>query len=386
MKKVLEIIEKFTRAKEESLIDLKIKRQEGVPIVGTYCSFVPSEIILAAGAIPIRLCATNGKNIELGERHLPRNLCPLVKATYGTSIAEESYHYGLCHMIVGETTCDGKKKMYEYLRRHKPMQIMQLPQNFNEDISLKHWKNEIVRLKERLEEEFDVEIREENIREAIKKKNQERKILLEFNNIAKNYPDIISGLQIYNVMIGMEYRIHKDEAIEEVKELTKLIKYRGNSNESSKCAEDKPEIMVTGCPMGESMYKIINSVEENGGSVVCVETCDSLKSIDELVDEDRDVMEALAKKYLNIGCPVMTPNDNRMKLINKLVDKYEIDGVIDVVLQACLCFNVETVRMKRFINEEKNIPYIALNTDYSTGDTGQLETRITAFLENISYD
>ena len=105
---------------------------------------------------------------------------------------------------------------------------------------------------------------------------------------------------------------------------------------------------------------------------------------EELVDEEEpDVYKALAERYLNIGCSCMSPNPNRFELLGKMIEEYKADAVIEVVLTACHTYNVETFGVKRFVTEQHGIPYMAVETDYSNGDVGQLNTRIAAFLEML---
>ena len=148
--------------------------------------------------------------------------------------------------------------------------------------------------------------------------------------------------------------------------------------------EKKPRILITGCPVGGATEKIIDAVENNGGVVVTFENCSGAKSIDKLVDEEEpDVYQALAERYLNIGCSVMTPDKNRFELLGRLIDEYKVDGVVEMTLQACHTYNVESFAIRKFVNEEKGIPYINVETDYSQADIGQLNTRIAAFIEML---
>ena len=96
-----------------------------------------------------------------------------------------------------------------------------------------------------------------------------------------------------------------------------------------------------------------------------------------------DVYDALAKKYLNIGCACMMNNDKRIQLIDELIEEFKIDGVIDIALQSCHPFNVESNRIKEFVVNDKKIHYMAIETDYSQSDTEQLRTRFEAFIEMI---
>jgi len=130
--------------------------------------------------------------------------------------------------------------------------------------------------------------------------------------------------------------------------------------------------------------KVVKAIEDNGATVVFYENCMGAKAVEDLVDENNeDVFDALAEKYLKIGCSCMSPNDQRFSLLDRAIDEYQVDAVVEVVLQACHTYAVETFGIKRFVNNEKNIPYIAVETDYSTSDVGQLNTRLSAFIEMI---
>lgn len=142
--------------------------------------------------------------------------------------------------------------------------------------------------------------------------------------------------------------------------------------------------MITGCPIGGATEKVIRAIEDNGAYVVAFENCSVAKAVDKLVDEENpDVYDALARKYLAIGCSCMTPNPNRIKLLDQMIDEYKVDAVIDVILTACHTYNIETLSIKRFVNGKKNRPYMSIETDFSTADIGQLNTRMAAFIEML---
>ena len=110
---------------------------------------------MAMGAVTVGLCSMTDETIPIAERDLPRNLCPLIKASYGFAVSDKCPFFYFSDVVVGETTCDGKKKMYEYMSEFKEMFIMELP-NTQKEESLKLWKKEIIRFKEYLEEKFEV--------------------------------------------------------------------------------------------------------------------------------------------------------------------------------------------------------------------------------------
>lgn len=372
----------FSEARRNGFVTIKNLKDEGKNIVGVFCAFTPSELIMAAEAIPVSLCGVSEEPIADAEKHLPRNLCPLIKSSYGFAITDKCPYFYYSDLIVGETTCDGKKKMFEYLGEIKNTHVMQLPQTYKGEDSYNLWKSEILKLKERLEKELKVEITEEKLKDAINVRNRERQALREFFELGKLNPPAISGYEMLKVLSGAGFKWDKEELIKTVKGMTKEVLQKYNSGERKVSLEAK-RILVTGCPLGEATEKIIKSIEENGGVVVAYENCGGLKTVSHLVDENIDPIDALTDKYLNIACSVMTPNDNRINLLSEIIDEFKIDGVIDVVLQACHTYNVETYRIKEFVTKEKDVQYMSIETDYSQTDIGQISTRVGAFIEML---
>ena len=114
-----------------------------------------------------------------------------------------------------------------------------------------------------------------------------------------------------------------------------------------------------------------------------MDDCSGERTAAMMIDpEAPDILRAIADRYLDINCSVMTPNDGRMENTLAMCEKYHVDGVVESVLQACHTFNVESARMQEVV-EGAGIPYMKIETDYSNGDMGQIETRIAAFIETL---
>ena len=380
IKELPEVFEEFAEQRKNSFLAVKQLKDQGIPVVGSYCTYFPQEIAMAMGAATVSLCSTSDETIAEAEKDLPKNLCPLIKSSYGFAKTDKCPFFYFSDVVVGETTCDGKKKMYELMSEFKDSFVMELPNSQSED-SLKLWKKEIIRFKEYLEKKFDVEITEEQIREAVKVNNEARRSLKKLYEVMRHDPAPISGYDLFKVLYGSTFKFDRKQIPDEVNALVDKIE---KEYAEGKMQEKKPRILITGCPIGGATEKIIRAVEDNGGIVVTYENCSGAKSIDKLVDENNpDVYDAIARRYLNIGCSVMTPNPNRFELLGRLIDEYQVDGVVEMTLQACHTYNVETLSVRRFVNEEKHIPYINVETDYSQADIGQLNTRITAFIEML---
>ena len=380
IKDLPEVFEEFAEQRKNSFLALKKIKDQGTPVVGAYCTYFPREIAMAMRAVTVGLCSTSDETIPDAEKDLPKNLCPLIKSSYGFAVTDKCPFFYFSDVVVGETTCDGKKKMYEYMSDFKNVYIMELPNTQNE-AAQKLWKSEIIRFKEYLEDHFETTITDEAVKEAIKEENAVRTALKNLYGVMKYDPAPFKGYDLWKVLYGSGFKFDRKAIPAEINALVDKIE---KEYAEGKMEEKKPRILITGCPIGGAPEKVIRAIEDNGGIVVAYENCSGAKSTAELVDEENpDVYDAIAKRYLNIGCSVMTPNPNRLKLLDELIDEFQVDGVVEMTLQACHTYNVETLAIRRFVNEKKGIPYIHVETDYSQADIGQLNTRLTAFLEML---
>lgn len=380
IKDLPEVFEEFAEQRKNSFLAVKELKDKGVPIVGSYCTYFPQELAMAMGAASVSLCSTSDETIAEAEKELPKNLCPLIKSSYGFARTDKCPFFYFSDVVVGETTCDGKKKMYEYMAEFKETYLMELPNTQRED-ALVLWRNEMIRFKEYLEKHFETAITEDDIRKAIKVNNEARLALRNLYGVMKHDPAPITGYDLFKVLYGSTFKLDRSLIAGEVNALVEKIE---KEYKEGKMQPKKPRILVTGCPLGGATEKVIRAIEDNGGIVVTYENCSGAKAIDKMVDEDDpDVYGALARRYLDIGCSVMTPNPNRLELLGRLIDEYKVDGVVEMTLQACHTYNVESFGIRKFVNEEKKLPYISVETDYSQADIGQLNTRITAFIEML---
>ncbi|WP_374257334.1 double-cubane-cluster-containing anaerobic reductase [Yokenella regensburgei] len=372
------LFSQFSEARQKGFLTVMELKERGVPLVGTYCTFMPQEIPMAVGAVVVSLCSTSDETIEEAEKDLPRNLCPLIKSSYGFGKTDKCPYFYFSDLVVGETTCDGKKKMYEYMAEFKPVHVMQLPNSTTDDASRALWKAEMQRLKEAVEARFGATIDETTLREAIALRNRERKALADFYHLGQLNPPALSGTDLLKVVYGATFRFDKEALIAELEAMTATVKAGWLTGQR---LDPRPRILITGCPIGGAAEKVVRAIEENGGWVVGYENCTGAKATEHNVAETGDVWEALADKYLAIGCSCVSPNTQRLKLLSEMVEEYQADGVIDVILQACHTYAVESLAIKRHVRQQHDIPYMAIETDYSTSDIGQLSTRVAAFIE-----
>ena len=377
--KLPEKFAEFAGQRKASFLKVKEIKEQGIPVIGSYCTYFPKEIAMAMGAVTVGLCGTSEEPIKEAQKDLPKNLCPLIQSSYGFAKTDTCPYFYFSDLVVGETTCDGKKKMFEFLGRIKDVHVMHLP-DVQDEFGKQLWKAEIIRLKDRLEEKFHVQISDESVRQAVRKNNQIRSALKEFCELMKQEPAPMSGYELFQVLYGSWFKLYSDEILTEVQNLTEYIQKETQKRKTASGLR----ILITGCPIGGVVYKVVKTIEACGATVVAFENCNGMKAFDRIVDEEtEDIYEALADYYLQIGCSVMTPDRNRMTLLKDMIREYRIDGVIEVVLTACHTYMIESGIVGQMVKEECQIPYLCLETDYSQADTGQLKTRMEAFVEML---
>ena len=378
-KELPEVFEEFAEARKNSFLAIKKIKDAGTPIVGVFCTYLPREIANAMGAAVVGLCSVSDETIPDAEKDLPRNLCPLIKSSYGFARTDKCPFFYFSDLVVGETTCDGKKKMYEMLAEFKPVHVVQLP-NSQTEAGYELYRKELIRFKEVLEEKFEVKITEEAIAKEIKKRNGINRALTRLQYTMAQDPAPVMGLDIINTVYGSGFQMNLDTLEETIDAVTDKIE---KEYQEGKNVGKKPRILVTGSPSGGAALKVIRAIEENGGVVVCFENCTGMKPLAEVDEENPDVYDALSRKYLSIGCSCMSPNKARMELLEKLIKDFKADAVVDLVLQACHTYNVETAMVKKLVKDKMGIPYTVVETDYSQADIGQIQTRMAAFIEML---
>jgi benzoyl-CoA reductase/2-hydroxyglutaryl-CoA dehydratase subunit BcrC/BadD/HgdB len=367
------------------LKELLEHKEKGGKVVGTFCLYVPEELILASGAKSVGLCGGSRFSIPDAEVILPRNLCPLIKSSVGFKLGRICPYFEACDFLVGETTCDGKKKVWEILNEYVPIHVMELPHKKDSKEDRELWLHEIIKFKTRLEGETKTNIKEEKLKEAIKEVNNKRKALKRLYGLRRNRPSPISGkdallvsqLAFYDDCNRFTLKVN--ELCDELEE-----RVRGGTGVTD---GDAPRIIISGCPMAIPNWKLHNLIETGGGVVVCEESCTGTRYFMEIVNESGENLDSylknIAERYLKINCACFTPNEKRIDQIVEFVRDYKADGVIHYTLQFCQPYNIESFLVEKSLKEE-GIPILRLESDYSEEDISQINIRVEAFLERIT--
>jgi len=363
-------LKRFDRMIEIAVDHARKAKAAGQKIVCMFCEYTPRELILAAGAVPVCSCGGSHEMALAGEKELPVNLCPLIKSSYGFMLEQANPIFEMADLVVAETTCDGKKKMYELMGRTKPMHVLELTQKPGREEAFAHWLSEVKLLKMRLETLTGTKITRARLRSAIHLMNEERRLRRE---IAAFGGRGLSGREILdakNLISGIPRDWTAYRAV---------IAQAGAKAAPTR----KPRVLMTGVPMPHGAEKIIDIVEDAGAAVVAQENCTGLKPLVEDVAPDGDPLEAIARKYFHLPCSCLTPNTGRFKLLDDLIGRFRPQGVIDLVWSACHTYSVEARAVRRHIEDEHGLPYLMIETDYAPSDSQQIRLRVESFLSLV---
>jgi benzoyl-CoA reductase/2-hydroxyglutaryl-CoA dehydratase subunit BcrC/BadD/HgdB len=353
------------------------RRAAGRPIVGILCEYTPRELILAAGAVPVCLCGGAAATIPAAEEDLPSNLCPLIKSTYGYHKLGSNPFLEMAALVVAETTCDGKKKMYELMGETRPMHVMELPQREDDPAALGRWTEELRRLKAELERRFDVTITDEALRAAIRLMNRERGLRRELAELMRAEAPPLSGRELLELKSSIS-GIPAD--LEQYEEILAWLRERP----ARRAGRAGVRVLLTGVPTPRGAERVVEIIEGHGGLIVATDNCTGLKPILEDVDAAaEDPLRALAEKYYHLPCSVMTRNERRLAMLRELAARYRPRCVVELVWQACLTYDVESHRIKRFTENELGLPYLRIETDYSPSDSARIAVRVEALFETV---
>jgi benzoyl-CoA reductase/2-hydroxyglutaryl-CoA dehydratase subunit BcrC/BadD/HgdB len=377
----------FFGQREKEIRDFKAK---GGKVIGYGCMFVPIELVIAAGAIPIRIDSGFYSPSKLGDQVVPVEVCPVVRSMIGLGMANQYPYLEMCDVLISPNTCDGKVKAFEILNDSFAIWEMNVPRIKDIDLAKKFWLAQIKELKEKIEKLTGRAITRKGMRDGIE-------ITLKATGAARRLQDLRKGPPVISgrdAMLVDQMSFFDD--IQRWTEKTNLLCDELEKKVKEKvyvAPENTPRILMTGSPIiWPDCWKVPNLIEDGKpqGLIVADEFCSGMRAIYDAVgvDEktDNDMLSAIAERYvMPCTCPCFTSeegNKDRMDKLETLIKDYKIDGVVYHVIRGCHLYAMEYMRLKRVL-EKTTIPMYYLDTEYSREDSGQIKTRMEAFMEML---
>ncbi len=364
--------------------ELMDAKEAGRKVVGTYCTYVPEEIVLALDGVMVGLCAGAEFATAEAEKFLPRNTCALIKGAFGFALARVCPYLTASDVVVGENTCDGKKKGYEIFKDLVPrLYVMDLPQT-KSPAGRALMRDEFKKFAAYLEELTGRKLTIEAFKKGIAMVNAKRAVMHRLAKLRAADPAPISGLD--GLLMNQIY-FYDDPArfTQSVNKICDELEQRIARREGV-APKGTPRILISGCPMAVPNWKLPSIIEKTGAIIVGEESCvgergtqaltaDTGRTVDELLD-------AVVDRYLKIDCAIFTPNESRVEHVLQMARSLNAQGVIHYGLLFCSPYQVEAGPVERRL-EKEGLPTLRIDTDYGQEDVGQIQTRVEAFVERL---
>jgi len=354
----------------------QLKKASGKKIIGYTCSYTPEEVIMAAGAHPLRLFGTK-QNISLADAHLQSYCCSVVRG-----ILEEGLS-GRIDMLDGMVfphTCDSMQRLSDIWRMNIPFGFhldITLPAKLDTASAKDYMKSVLKQFQDDLGQKLKVEISGEALQKAITNTNAIRQSIRAIYDIRNLYPRLLPGEDLYNI-VRASMIMDRDELATMLAETAAELKKRA---EGAKPTTEKRIMLAGGMCNQPDVYAMI---EESGGAIVWDDFCTGARYFTGLTDALGDPLSGISERLLNrVVCPAKHADlDGRAKHIINLVKEKNARGVIFLLFKFCDPHAFDYPYLKERL-DEAGIPLMIAEVDDSLPAGGQLKTRFEAFLEML---
>ncbi len=374
--------ERLDQAIAERPLQLQEAKDNGTRIIGmSGLGYVPEELIYAAGAIPMRLVrGGDPEPLAAAAGDMDRLLCPFARAQYGYRVLEEESRYQMVDLFVCAITCQHMRRVADVWDLNTEVEVFRLgvPHAYDTEAGLHYYCEMLKKLKEKLELFLNTTIDDEKLKETVVLYNRIRELLKEISFLRKSNVPPITGKDFFQLMHSSFY-LDPHEVVEILESLVaQLRKHNG------KAASGRHRILLTGNMLAVGDYKVIDMVEEAGGSVVIEQFCGGVRHYLDTINLNGDLMEATAKRYLRerAPCAFMRPSRARLDLVVKLAREFKADGIVWYQLRYCDTYNMEFFYFNK-IMKERGIPVLQLESEYDVEERGRLMNRVESFMETL---
>ncbi len=369
--KFREVIDTFPRTSQ--LLDCK---RRGKKVFGWLCTYAPEEIMHAAGILPIRIIGYSYEaELDDGTAYLYVNNCSFSRSCLQLGLRGE---YDYLDGVVGGSTCDGARRLFDLWRHYigTPFyHVLTVPRKYTEKAHELYYR-EVMQFKEHLEEYLGFEITDEALYKSIALYNEWRRLLRELYGLRKLDKPPITGAETMEVL-NASFRMPKETFNEWLRQLLDEIAASGNGHTG------RARLMVVGSVLTNPEF--IKSIEEQGGLVVTDELCTSTRYWGDpvILEGAKSPVEAISRRYLNnFPCARMFPSEERFRRILEFARDFKVDGVISQIVRYCVPYAHDLPLLSKKLAAQ-GIPTLALDVEYGTSGSGQIQTRVQAFLEML---
>ena len=348
----------------------------GKPVIGYFCQYMPPELILAAGALPLRMRGVGSEDSSHADAYLSGHVCTYVRHTI--NLVLEGY-YDVLDGEISLNSCDHVRRCADVLRKKTSIAFhgfISVPRNPRESL-YGYFKNELQKLLAEMRDHFGTRITDDDLRAAIAGMNENRRRLYLLKALRREDQPKLSGAEALAAHIASQvlpptvFAEVADRLIEALNDRPDLTSPRGR-------------LILIGAELDEPEY--VEAIESQGALVVADMLCFGERSVLDLLDENSaDPLDAIARAYFfRPSCARMIGDfPNRWENLKQLATAVRADGIVFEKIVFCDPWAAEQHNLILRSKKEEFIPMLTLSREYGIVPTGQVKTRVQAFLEKI---
>lgn len=377
----MEAMDKLSVHLQNRLSDLGRAKEEGRIVIGyTPGGYLPEEIVLASGAIPIGLVRGGDHSmVELAGAYICRWIDTFCRAQIGYGISGEDPYYNLADILVVPMTDNHIRAVMDVLDYNTDIEIFPFGvPHTKDDLAISYYRHGITRLKKKLEELTGVEITESRLREAINLCNRERELLREISLMRKSQSVSLSSIE-FVALNHSSFLADKEVMVDILESLVEELKQQAPPSRKG------PRILLTGSTLAMGDEKVLDLTEKAGGVIVVEEFAEGIRPYLESIKPDGDLIDALVDGYFTRRIPPawFRPGRERLDFLVKLAKEFDVAGVIWYQLMYRESYKLESYYFPEILRKETGLPMLTVESDYDIAETGPLRTRIESFVESL---
>lgn len=345
-------------------------------VVGCFCSYVPEEIVYAAGLLPVRMLGSHEPQ-DVTEPHIFGMFCPFCRDVLAQGLK------GRCDYMKGITiaqSCLHLRQAFTSWQNHVPHDFshyIYIPNKVQTEHARPYYAAELVKYKDALEKWTGKKITDEALKQACDLYNENRRLMHEVYDLRKGPEPKVTGLEAM-IMVASSFMVDKRDHNAELKRILPDLKNRQMNRETG------ARLMIVGSEDDDTAF--INMVESVGATVVVDDHCTGSRYFWNEIEFTGDMMLDIANRYIDrVPCPTKDWEDRRrFPHILKLARDFKVDGVIMIQQKFCDPHECDMVPLKEYL-KQNNLPALFLEFDV-TVPIGQFRIRVEAFLEMFGVE
>ncbi len=361
-------------------------KNDGKLCLAYTCYHIPEVLLNLDNCFSTRLRAPRTGSMDIATYYMSSYLCG-----YSKALVERGIEGGYNHLnaLIGSESCSEMNRCYEHF------ELLNLVDNDKFFVSIadipfkimphtiKHYKRQLqTKVLDKLRDVYGVDVSEKAMRKAVEEHNEVCRLITEIGEYRKEENPRITGYE-FHVICLVSYVCPKYLIIDKLRETAEELKTRVPDEKINYRAK----IVVVGSEMDDPDFTKL--MEESGALVVADRYCfGSLPGREEIqLSDDGDVLEEIILHYMKTSeCPRYMSHDKvegRKEYVRKLVNDYHAEGVIYEQLKFCEYWGYERALASHIITNDFGIPSVSVDRQYTANASGQLRTRVQAFVESL---